>query len=123
VDLQLGKVMAAATNKTQATYAEAGSIAQEALSSIRTVVAFGGEARVEVEYKKRLILGYNINVKKGFYASLGIGILMLVLFCTYALAFYVGSIFVENNIMNGGQVVNVFFAVIIGAFSTLHYAF
>ena len=38
-----GKVMAAFTSKEQASYAAAGAIAEEVISSIRTVVAFGGE--------------------------------------------------------------------------------
>lgn len=38
-----GKVMGALTNKEQTAYSEAGAIAEEAISSIRTVVAFGGE--------------------------------------------------------------------------------
>ena len=38
-----GKVMAALTSKEQTAYAEAGAIAEQSISSIRTVVAFGGE--------------------------------------------------------------------------------
>ena len=38
-----GKVMASLTSKEQTAYAEAGAIAEQAISSIRTVVAFGGE--------------------------------------------------------------------------------
>ena len=38
-----GKVMAAFTSKEQHAYAAAGAIAEEVISSIRTVVAFGGE--------------------------------------------------------------------------------
>ena len=39
----MGRVMAAFTSKEQAAYAAAGAIAEEVISSIRTVVAFGGE--------------------------------------------------------------------------------
>ena len=39
----LGKIMGGMTNLEQTAYAEAGAIAEEAFSSIRTVVAFGGE--------------------------------------------------------------------------------
>ena len=37
------KVMASLTSKEQTAYAEAGAVAEQAISSIRTVVAFGGE--------------------------------------------------------------------------------
>lgn len=42
------KVSAAVTFKEQSTLAQAGSIAEEVLSAIKTVVAFGGE-RKEIE--------------------------------------------------------------------------
>ena len=42
------RVMAAFSSKEQVAYAAAGSIAEEVISSIRTVVAFGGE-RFEME--------------------------------------------------------------------------
>lgn len=38
-----GKLMGNMTSEEQTAYAEAGAIAEEAFSSIRTVVAFGGE--------------------------------------------------------------------------------
>ena len=38
-----GKLMASLTSKEQTAYAEAGAIAEQSISSIRTVVAFGGE--------------------------------------------------------------------------------
>lgn len=40
----LAKVTAAFTSKEQTEYAGAGAVAEEALSSIRTVYAFGGES-------------------------------------------------------------------------------
>lgn len=41
-------MIGAITSEEQTSYAKAGSIAEEVLSSIRTVVAFGGE-RTEIE--------------------------------------------------------------------------
>ena len=38
-----GKVIGSFTMQEQTAYAEAGSIAEEVISSIKTVVAFGGE--------------------------------------------------------------------------------
>ena len=38
-----GRVMGALTSKEQTAYGEAGAIAEQAISAIRTVVAFGGE--------------------------------------------------------------------------------
>lgn len=47
-----GKVMGSLSSKEQTAYAEAGAIAEQAISSIRTVVAFGGE---EEELKRFLL--------------------------------------------------------------------
>ena len=44
----IGKVMASYTSQEQAAYASAGAVAEEVISSIRTVSAFGGE-HAEVE--------------------------------------------------------------------------
>lgn len=50
-----GKVMASLTSKEQTAYAEAGAIAEQAISAIRTVVAFGGEG----EELKRFFLSFS----------------------------------------------------------------
>lgn len=49
-----GKVMGALSNKEQTAYSEAGSVAEEAISSIRTVVAFGGEKDEMQRYNSRI---------------------------------------------------------------------
>jgi ATP-binding cassette subfamily B (MDR/TAP) protein 1 len=54
-----------------------------------------------------------VNVIKGA----GIGVVFGLLFCAYSLAFYYGSILIENKEMKGGDVVNVLFAIIMGAFN------
>ena len=43
-----GKILAGFTSQEQAQYASAGAIAEEVISSIQTVVAFGGEEQ-EIE--------------------------------------------------------------------------
>ena len=46
----------ALTEKEMAAYGRAGAIAEEVLSSIRTVVAFGGEQKEIDRYDSRLVL-------------------------------------------------------------------
>lgn len=57
-----GKVMASLTSKEQTAYAEAGAIAEQAISSIRTVVAFGGENEELKKYEKLTFVCYCIIV-------------------------------------------------------------
>lgn len=41
----LAKITSSFTSKEQTQYADAGAVAEEALSSVRTVYAFGGETK------------------------------------------------------------------------------
>jgi ABC-type multidrug transport system fused ATPase/permease subunit len=101
----------------QSSYAEAGSIAEQAISSIRTVVAFGGQPRETKRYEKALGHAYTQGVRKGIIAGLGIGSMMFIIFASYGLAFWYGATLIRNGQMNGGEVLSVFFALIIGAVS------
>lgn len=52
-------------------YAEAGAIAGEALSAIRTVVAFGGEDKVHKRYTEKLGNAEKVGIKKS--SAIGCG--------------------------------------------------
>ncbi|CAG8839927.1 24510_t:CDS:2, partial [Racocetra persica] len=49
--------------------------------------------------------------------GLGLGVLMFIMFGCYGLAFWYGSILIVNHETTGPDILNVFFAVFIGAFS------
>ena len=51
-----GKIMGGMTSEEQAAYAAAGGIAEEAFSSIRTVVAFCGEQETIERYQNLLFI-------------------------------------------------------------------
>ncbi|KJE88541.1 multidrug resistance protein 1a [Capsaspora owczarzaki ATCC 30864] len=114
------KMLASATTKGQKAYAGAGAIAEEVLSSIRTVASFSGEPLELTRYAGRLIEAYTIGVRKARASGLGIGVTFFIMFLAYALAFWFGSIMIDQGHMTSGGVLNVFFAVIIGAFSLGH---
>lgn len=52
-----GKIMGNMTSEEQTAYAEAGAVAEEAFSSIRTVAAFGGEE----DTIKKFVLLFSFN--------------------------------------------------------------
>ncbi|CAG8533060.1 15494_t:CDS:2 [Funneliformis mosseae] len=116
-----GGVMAKAisndASQGQDAYAEAGGIAEQVLSGIRTVVSFGGEKRELARYNNKLNDAYKIGVKKAFISGAGLGAMMFIMFGSYGLAFWYGSILIVKGEQTGSEVLNVFFAVIIGAFS------
>ncbi len=51
----IAKSQTALTEKELSAYSKAGSVAEEALSSVRTVVAFGGQAKEVDRYEGKLV--------------------------------------------------------------------
>ena len=101
----------------QGAYAKAGGIAEQAFSSIRTVVAFGGQKRETASYVKHLDSAYQAGAKKALVSGVGNGLFVFVLFCVYSLGFWYGANCVSAGEMTPGQVLNVFMGVVIGAFA------
>jgi ABC-type multidrug transport system fused ATPase/permease subunit len=116
ISMFLGKLLADGSSEEQEAYAEAGSIAQQVISSIKTVVAFGGEDTEIKRYCVKLDDAERFGVKKAFVNGVGIGSIDFVIYCVYALAFWYGSTLVPD-VMDAGQVLNVMFAIVIGAMS------
>ncbi|CAG8455912.1 13526_t:CDS:10 [Dentiscutata erythropus] len=110
----MGKFLAASSKDGQDAYAKAGSIAEQALSGIRTVTAFGGQERELRRYVDKLQDAYIIGRKKAIITGSSLAFIFFTLFSTYALAFWYGGILIADGKANGGQVVNVFFSVLIG---------
>ncbi|KAG0315420.1 Multidrug resistance protein 1 [Dissophora globulifera] len=101
----------------QGSYSKAGAVAEQAFSSIRTVVAFGGQKRETASYISHLDKAYVAGAKKARVAGTGNGIFMFVIFSTYGLAFWFGSNRVAAGVLTSGEVLNVFLGMIIGAFA------
>mmetsp|Transcript_13835 Transcript_13835/g.23609 ORF Transcript_13835/g.23609 Transcript_13835/m.23609 type:complete len:1415 (+) Transcript_13835:1379-5623(+) len=111
----MGKLTASATTQGQEAYARAGGIAGEALSLIRTVVAFGGEEREIERYEKELQGAFKVGVRRSLFEGLGMGATFFCIFSSYALGFWYGGVLVRNGDMSAGDVLTVFFSVVIGA--------
>ncbi|KAG0280371.1 ATP-binding cassette, sub-B (MDR TAP), member 4, partial [Linnemannia exigua] len=111
------KFTVANASKGQDSYSRAGSIAEQAISSIRTIVAFGGQKRETASYIKELDAAFLNGKKRAIATGAGVGGFMLILFSTYGLAFWYGAQQVFGGHMTGGEVINVFFGMIIGAFA------
>ncbi|KAJ3296002.1 ATP-binding cassette, sub-B (MDR TAP), member 4, partial [Blyttiomyces sp. JEL0837] len=112
----MAKTMARRQGKGSNHYAKAGAVAQEVLSAIRTVVAFGGEKREVVRYFKVLKDAEVEGVKGSLLNGASSGLSIMIFYLTYALGFWYGGSLVGHG-MTGGEVVNVFFAIIIGGFA------
>ena len=76
--------------KEMNSYSAAANVAEEVLSGIRTVFAFGGE-KVEIgRYNKRLIKAKEAVKMKGLLAGIGDGIMRFLFFGSNALAYWYG---------------------------------
>uniref|UniRef100_A0A8C6UZF5 ATP binding cassette subfamily B member 1 n=1 Tax=Neogobius melanostomus TaxID=47308 RepID=A0A8C6UZF5_9GOBI len=112
-----GKVLTTFTSKEQTAYAKAGAVAEEVLSAIRTVFAFNGQDKEIKRYKVNLEDAKNMGIKKAISANIAMGFTFLIIYLSYALAFWYGSTLVLSDEYTIGSVLTVFFVVIMGAFA------
>nr|XP_039263789.1 ATP-dependent translocase ABCB1-like isoform X2 [Styela clava] len=113
----LFKIATAFTKKELQAYAQAGAVAEEVISSIRTVVAFGGEEKECERYDENLIPAKETGIRKGTISGSGIGVVMFILFSTYGLAFWYCSTLIFDGELSTGNMLTCFFGVLIGAFA------
>ncbi|XP_023591819.1 phosphatidylcholine translocator ABCB4 [Trichechus manatus latirostris] len=111
------KILSTFTDKELAAYAKAGAVAEEALGAIRTVIAFGGQNKELERYQKHLENAKEIGIKKAISANISLGIAFLLIYASYALAFWYGSTLVISREYTIGNAMTVFFSILIGAFS------
>ncbi|XP_021825679.1 ABC transporter B family member 9 isoform X2 [Prunus avium] len=113
----MSMIISKMSTRGQRAYAEAGNIVEQTVGSIRTVASFTGEKRAIDKYNKKIKIAYNTMVQQGLATGIGLGTLMLIIFCTYGLAVWYGSKMIIKNGYNGGQVINVIFAIMTGGLS------
>ncbi|XP_021545509.1 phosphatidylcholine translocator ABCB4 isoform X3 [Neomonachus schauinslandi] len=111
------KILSAFSDKELAAYAKAGAVAEEALGAIRTVIAFGGQNKELERYEKHLENAKKIGIKKAISANISMGIAFLLIYASYALAFWYGSTLILSKEYTIGNAMTVFFSILVGAFS------
>ena len=76
--------------KEMAAYAKAGAIAEEVLAGIRTVIAFGGEAKEIERYQDRLQGAKRSGILRGALTGASGGLTFGIMFAMYGLGFWYG---------------------------------
>ncbi|XP_061363698.1 ABC transporter B family member 13-like isoform X2 [Gastrolobium bilobum] len=96
-------IMSTLSEKGEAAYAEAGKVAEEVISQVRTVYSFVGEEKAVSSYSKSLDNALKLGKKSGFAKGVGVGFTYGLLFCAWALLLWYASILVRHNKTNGGK--------------------
>ncbi|KAF4695163.1 (ABC) transporter [Perkinsus olseni] len=120
----LGYAMAQSANESQSWYARAGAVAEEVLSSIRTVTMMGTQRREVERYACKLEEARKGGTKLGLQSGLGLGLTFGAVYGAYAITFWYGGTLVRDGVINdftdkpytGGDVLAVFFSLIMGTF-------
>ena len=105
------------TSSMNRAYADANTLAQQALGNVRTVYAYNGEERTVHDYDAALYGPLRVGIKQGFYSGITTGMANCVAYCGYALAMWYGARLVSQGDYNGGQVLNVLLSALIGGFA------
>ncbi|KAF2323655.1 hypothetical protein GH714_036486 [Hevea brasiliensis] len=100
--------------KEEVSYKKAGGVAEQAISSIRTVISFVAEDHLAEKYAEFLEKSVPIGAKIGFAKGIGMGVIYLVTYATWALAFWYGAILVSRGEITGGAAIACFFGVNVG---------
>ncbi|RHY22964.1 hypothetical protein DYB32_009344, partial [Aphanomyces invadans] len=120
------KAITAAVQGGVEAYAEAGGIAEESLSNIKTVHMFNSMSAMADKYVAALLRTEQAGVKKGFAVGFGTGMMYFVMLCTYAVGMYYGAVRITNDQLgpekcvgsgcyDGGRVIIVFFSIVMGS--------
>lgn len=117
----VAKVQSSLTALELTAYGQAGTVAEEVLGAIRTVIAFGGE-KVEVDrYTRKLAPAEKTGIKRGLWSGVGGGVMWFIIYLSYALAFWYGvTLILEDRAKPEKEytpavLVIVFFGVLAGA--------
>ena len=117
------KVLADAVHGGSAAYSKAGGIAEETIANIRTVQSFNGMEYAAKKYAAALEDTEKAGIKKGWAVGGGTGLMFFTVYCAYGFGMYYGAVLVSDdledqcteNCYDGGRVLIVFFATIMGA--------
>ncbi|KAG0460869.1 hypothetical protein HPP92_020851 [Vanilla planifolia] len=97
----------------QDAYAEAASVAEQAISYIRTLYAYTNETLAKYSYATSLQATLRYGILISLVQGLGLGFTYGLAICSCALQLWVGRFLVSHRKANGGEVVTALFAVIL----------
>ncbi|CAM6101410.1 unnamed protein product [Calypogeia fissa] len=103
------------TSQAASAYSEAGSIAEQAISQIRTVYSFVGEAKCLESYSTALQKNTKLETKGGLAKGVGMGATFTTLNICYGLLLIYGGVLIRKGETNGAQALAAIFSVMVGS--------
>ncbi|XP_022992912.1 ABC transporter B family member 20 isoform X2 [Cucurbita maxima] len=97
----------------QDAYAEAASIAEQAVSYVRTLYAFTNETLAKYSYATSLQATLRYGILISLVQGLGLGFTYGLAICSCALQLWVGRFLVTHHKAHGGEIITALFAVIL----------
>ncbi|GKU91882.1 hypothetical protein SLEP1_g5693 [Rubroshorea leprosula] len=97
----------------QDAYAEAASIAEQAVSYVRTLYAFTNETLAKYSYATSLQATLRYGILISLVQGLGLGFTYGLAICSCALQLWVGTFLVTKGKAHGGEIITALFAVIL----------
>lgn len=97
----------------QDAYAEAASIAEQAVSYIRTLYAFTNETLAKYSYATSLQATLRYGILISLVQGLGLGFTYGLAICSCALQLWVGRFLIMHGKVHGGEIVTALFAIIL----------
>nr|XP_010937713.2 ABC transporter B family member 20 [Elaeis guineensis] len=97
----------------QDAYAEAASIAEQAIAYVRTLYAFTNETLAKYSYATSLQATLRYGILISLVQGLGLGFTYGLAICSCALQLWVGRVLISHGKANGGEIITALFAVIL----------
>lgn len=110
-------IMSTLSQKGEAAYAEAGKVAEEVISQVRTVYSFVGEKKATESYSTSLQKALRLVKRSGIAKGVGVGFTYGLLLCAWALLLWYSSILVRHKKTNGGKAFTTILNVIFSGFA------
>ncbi|CAL5031661.1 unnamed protein product [Urochloa decumbens] len=105
------------TSKSRESYANAGIIAEQAISQVRTVYSYVGETKALNSYSEAIQNTLKLGYKAGMAKGLGIGCTYGIACMSWALVFWYAGVFIRNGQTDGGKAFTAIFSAIVGGLS------
>lgn len=106
-------------------YGDAGAVAEESITAMRTVAASNAEERETQRFNTQLLRYQDYGEKRSVFTGVMVGTLLFFMFGTYSISYWFGAQLIiwgstnarTGNNYTGGDVVSTFFSLMIGSFS------